>query len=208
MKRVILACCAVLAGVAHAQTNVFTGGDAEAGAAKAAVCAACHGANGNSNNPEWPVLAGQHARYTYQQLVAYKTGERKNAIMMGQAAGLSDDDMRDLAAYYAEQEAKPRAASEEAVELAEPLWFGGDSERGLASCTGCHGPAGLGNAGAAYPRISAQHAQYTATQLRAYRDGERGAGTKGQMMQGVAKHLTDEEIEALSAYVAGLQAKQ
>ena len=205
MKRILLAAWLLASGSALAAENPLVGGDAEAGQQKAAVCAACHGPNGNSNNPEWPVLAGQHARYTVDQLKAYKSGARKNAVMQGQAAGLSEQDMQDLAAYFAEQEPKPRTASEEAVAIAQPLWRAGDAERDLPACAACHGPAGIGNAGAAYPGIANQHPQYTATQLRAYRAGERGQGTSGQMMQHVATELTDEEIEALASYAAGLQ---
>lgn len=207
MKRALFACCFLLLGVAQAE-EPFTGGDPEAGKAKSATCAACHGADGNSSNPEWPVLAGQHATYIVQQLKAYKSGERQNALMMGQAAGLSETDMRNLGAFYAQQDAKPRTASEEAVAIAQPLWRGGDAERGIPACSGCHGPAGLGNAGAAYPRVANQHPTYTATQLRAYRAGERGAGVSGQMMTTVAAKLTDEEIDALASYAAGLQPRR
>jgi cytochrome c553 len=204
MKGVLLVLLAVGVGVAHA-ADPFVNGDAEAGAAKAAVCAACHGPGGNSGNAEWPSLAGQSPVYTYRQLQAYKDGTRQNALMSPQAAGLSDQDMRDLAAYYAVQEARPGVASEDSVEIAQPLYRGGDAARGLPACAACHGPAGVGNLGAGYPRIASQHAEYTAAQLRAYRAGERGKGATGQMMQAAAKHLTDEEIDALASYVTGLQ---
>lgn len=203
MKRILLACATLVFGAAHA-SEPFTDGDAEAGQGKAAVCAACHGVDGNSTNPEWPSLAGQHARYTYEQLRAYKDGTRSNAVMQGQVANLSDEDMRDLAAFYATQRPQPRAASEDAVKLAQPLWRGGDLERGLASCAACHGPSGVGNAGAGYPRLAGQHAKYSAVSLRAYRDGERGHGINGEMMQHIAALLTDEEIDALASYIEGL----
>jgi cytochrome c553 len=208
MKRILLAAWLLASGTALAAENPLVEGDAEAGQQKSATCAACHGPDGNSSNPEWPVLAGQHPRYIVEQLKAYKSGARRNAVMQGQVAKLSEQDMKDLAAFYAEQAPKQRTASEEAVEIAQPLWRGGDAERDLPACTGCHGPAGIGNAGAAYPRISAQHPKYTAAQLRAYRAGERGQGTRGQMMQHVAAELTDEEIEALASYVAGLQPRR
>lgn len=205
MKRILLAGCLLVTGTALAAENPLVEGDAEAGQQKSAVCAACHGADGNSTNPEWPSLAGQHARYTYEQLKAYKSGERRDAVMQGQVANLSEQDMKDLAVYYAGQSAQPRTASEEAVAIAQPLWRGGDPERGLAACAACHGPAGLGNAGASYPRVAGQHAQYSATSLRAYRDGERGLGVRGQMMQYIAAELSNEEIEALASYMQGLQ---
>lgn len=203
MKRILIACAALLTGAAHA-ADPFTGGDAEAGQAKAAVCAACHGADGNSTNPEWPSLAGQNANYLYQQLVAFKEGARSDAVMQGQVAALSDEDMRDLAAHFAGLDAAPRAASEESVETARPLWRGGDLERGITACTACHGPTGSGNAGAGYPRLAGQHAQYSAQQLRRYRDKERGIGVNGDMMQTTAAQLTDEEIDALASYIQGL----
>lgn len=195
---------AAAAGYAHA-TNPLVDGDAEAGAAKAAVCAACHGPNGNSGNPDWPSLAGQSPTYTYQQLQAFKSGQRSDMLMTPQAAMLSEQDMRDLAAYYAAQVPRPGVASEAAVAVAEPLYRGGDAERGVPACLACHGPTGNGNAGAGYPRIAGQHAQYIAKELREYRSAERGSGVAGQMMQAAAKHLTDEEIDALASYVTGLR---
>lgn len=208
MKRILLAAWLLASGTALAAENPLVEGDAEAGQQKSATCAACHGPDGNSSNPEWPVLAGQHPRYIVDQLKAYKSGARRNAVMQGQVANLSEQDMKDLAAYYAEQQPKQRTASEAAVEIAQPLWRAGDAERGMPACAACHGPAGIGNAGAAYPRVSGQHPQYTATQLRAYRAGERGQGTSGQMMQHVAAELSDEEIEALASYAAGLQPRR
>lgn len=195
---------AAAAGYAHA-ANPLVDGDAEAGAGKAAVCAACHGPNGNSVNPDWPSLAGQSPTYAYRQLQAFANGERNDILMTPQAAMLSDQDMRDLAAYFAEQTPSPGVASEAAVPVAQPLYRGGDSERGIPACAACHGPAGTGNAGAAYPRIAGLHAQYIAKELREYRSGERGTGVNGQMMQAAAQHLSDEEIDALASYVTGLR---
>lgn len=183
----------------------FTGGNADNGAKKAAVCAACHGPGGNSANPEWPNLAAQGAPYLYAQLKAFKSGQRKNALMSAQAANLSDEDMRDLAAYYSQQSAKPGVAAETAVKMVQGLYRGGDAERGIPACLACHGPAGKGNAAAGYPRIAGQQGAYVATQLKAYRAGERGEGVTGQMMQAVAQKLSDQEIEALASYVTGLQ---
>ncbi|SHG64103.1 Cytochrome c553 [Hydrocarboniphaga daqingensis] len=214
MKRLFLAVMfaapAMVSFAASAQTaapakDPFTQGDAAAGATKAAVCAACHGAGGNSAMPEWPNLAGQGSTYIVSQLKAFKSGARKNAIMMGQAAALSDADMADIAAYLTAQKVRPGLASKDAVAVAEPLYRGGDASRGLPACSGCHGPRGAGNPAAGYPRIGAQHATYTATQLTAYKSGERGATGTGQMMQAVAAKLTDAEIQALASYVNGLQ---
>jgi len=209
MKRFVLVAMLLAAPGAWAQegkADPFTGGNADAGAGKAAVCGACHGPGGNSSNPEWPKLAGQHASYVYFQLKVLKSGERKNPVMNAQAANLSDQDMKDLAAYFAAQKPTPGVASPAAVKVAEKLYRGGDAARGLPACAACHGPQGNGNAGAAYPRISGQHAKYTATVLRTLR-GLHGAPIPRQnlvTMATVASKLTDAEIDALASYVNGL----
>lgn len=179
-------------------------GDPEAGKAKSAVCAACHGADGNSMNPEWPKIAGQHASYLVGQLQAYKSGARKNALMNGQAMGLSEEDMKDLAAYFTEQEMSAGVADPELVAIAEPIWRGGKADTGTPACSGCHGPAGMGNSAAQWPRLAGQHAAYSATQLKLYREGTRAGTANAQMMSQVAKGLTDKEIEALASYMSGL----
>lgn len=179
-------------------------GDPEAGKAKSTACAACHGADGNSVNPEWPKIAGQHPQYLYSSLAAYKNGERNNALMNGLAAGLSEADMRDLAAYYASMEQTPGVANPDLVPVGEALWRGGNSETGVPACSACHGPAGKGNAAAKYPRVAGQHAAYSALSLKAYRDGTRAGTASAVMMSQVATRLTDAEIEALASYMAGL----
>ncbi len=179
-------------------------GNAATGQAKAAVCSACHGADGNSSNAEWPNLAGQHARYLEAQLLAFKSGARKNPIMQGQVAALSAQDMRDLAAFYAQKPAKPGVANPALVAAAEKLYRGGRADAGIAACGACHGPQGLGNAGAAYPRVSAQHATYSAQQLKSFRSGERAGTDAAKMMSNVAANLSDADIEALASYLSGL----
>lgn len=210
MKRVLFALALFLPLASFAEgassTDPFVKGDATAGAAKAAVCSACHGAGGNGSiNPAWPKLAGQGSKYLYGQLVAFKSGKRNNALMMGQAAGLSEQDMADLSAYFAAQPAVPGVASEASVPVAQKLYRAGDATRGLPACSACHGPTGVGNPAAAYPQLAGQNADYSATSLRAYRAGERGKEGNGLMMAAVAKHLTDAEIDALSSYIAGLK---
>lgn len=208
MKRVLLAfalCVPMLASAEEAAKDLFVKGDAAAGATKAAVCGACHGPNGNSANAEWPKIAGLSSTYTYSQLKAFQKGERKNAVMMGQVAALSDQDLRDLAAYYANQKMSPGVTSKDAVAIAEKLYRAGDATRSLAACSACHGPTGAGNPGSGYPRISGQHATYGAAQLRSFRTGERSAGLNGQMMKAIAAKLTDQEIDALASYINGLQ---
>lgn len=217
MKRVLLAAllCAPLAGAMAAETEAaagadpFTQGNAEAGAAKAAPCAACHGPAGNSSNPEWPKLAGQNARYTFEQLQHFKNGVRNNPLMTPQAAALSEQDMRDLAAYFAQQPFSPGVASEEAVALAEPLFRGGDAERGIPACAACHLPNGAGVAASGYPHLGGQHATYTAATLRMLRAAHEGAteplpGNFG-VMAAVAAKLSDEDIDTLASYINGLQ---
>lgn len=217
MKRVLLAAllCVPLAGAMAAETEAaagadpFTQGSAEAGAAKAAPCAACHGPGGNSSNPEWPKLAGQSAKYTFEQLQNFKTGVRSNPLMTPQAAALSEQDMRDLAAYFAQQPFSPGVASEAALAKAEPLYRGGDAARGIPACAACHLPDGAGVAASGYPRISGQHATYTAATLRLMREAHNSSaealpGNLG-VMAAVASKLSDEDIDALASYINGLQ---
>lgn len=167
-----------------------------------AACAACHGADGNSGSPANPKLAQQHPEYLIKQLKEYKSGVRKNAIMQGMAAGLSDEDMKNIAFWLASKKAKPGFAKEkELVALGERIYRGGIADRQIAACAGCHNPTGAGNP-AQYPRLSGQHADYTVAQLTAYRDG--GRGNSLQMSQ-VAAKLNDREIRALADYVAGLR---
>ncbi|HUS25333.1 MAG TPA: c-type cytochrome [Candidatus Binatia bacterium] len=190
---------------AGARTDVFTGGNAEAGGTRAAACAACHGPGGNSGNPEWPKLAGQHAPYVAAQLKLFKSGERKNPVMSPQAAQLTDDDIRNVAAFFATQKPTPGVASPDAVKIAGKIYRAGDPARGLPACAACHGPAGAGNAAAGYPRIGGQHAKYAAGSLRRLRDlhGE-GTSPNAAAMSAIAAKLTDNEIEALASYVNGL----
>ncbi len=196
-------------------------GDADAGAAKAAVCAACHSADGNSVDPQYPKLAGQHERYTARHLALYKSGERENAIMLGFAAALSPQDMRDIGAFFATKTASPGMADDSLIaegpnegrkfyEVGESLYRHGDAERGVPACAACHGPVGNGNPGPSYPRLAGQHAVYTAAQLKAFRGGAvYGTGDNANaVMMGVAKLLTDEEIGSLASYIEGLHLAQ
>lgn len=179
-------------------------GDAAAGASKAAVCAACHGANGTSINPEWPNLAGQHESYVADQLGQFKTGTRTNALMSPMAAALTDADMQDLGAYFAKQTPAGLEADPSNWKTGEKLYRGGDGERGLPACIACHGPQGKGNAPAKYPALRAQHGVYAYNQLKAFADGTRK--TPGNdIMQVVASKLTDEEMRALASYLQGLR---
>jgi cytochrome c553 len=183
---------------------LYADGDVSRGKELSGSCAACHGAEGESSNPEWPNLAGQSERYLFEQLQAYKSGERENSVMAGQVANLDEQDMRDLAAYYAAQDPVVSGSVDEDLrDQGESIYRGGLPDKGVAACMACHGPSGAGMPGAGFPRIGGQHAQYTATQLRAYRSGERDTD-RNAMMRTVAEQLSDEEIQAVSSYVSGL----
>lgn len=208
MKRVLLAamlCTPLSVWAESSSADAFTGGSAEAGAAKAAVCVACHGPGGNSSNPEWPKLAGQGSAYLYAQLKQFKSGARMNALMAGQVAALNDEDMRNLAAYFAAQPVSPGVGSEEAIALAEPLYRAGDTSRGLPACAACHSPTGDGIEASGFPHLAGQHSVYLSARLKAYRDGADAAEGNFATMAAVAKQLTDEEIAALASYINGLK---
>ncbi len=199
MKRALLVLIAS-GWLATAQASAVGEGDAKAGESKAAACAACHGPAGNSFNPVWPKLAGQGAPYTVKQLMAFKSGARMNPVMAAQVTNLSEQDMLDIAAYYANQKSTVGAAVPELAKQGAELYRAGNPESGVPACTGCHGPAGEGVAASAYPRVGGQQPGYTEAQLRAYRDGSR----KAPMMTIVTAKLTDDEIKALASYLAGL----
>lgn len=197
---------AALASLCFGQAVFAQGetGSAEAGQTKAATCVACHGVDGNSVNPEWPSIAGQHAEYSLKQLKAFKGGTRSNVLMTPIAMTLSDQDMLDLSAYFSTLPRKGLEADAAKVALGQRIYRGGDQKTELAACIACHGPGGNGNPAAMYPAIKGQHATYTAAQLRAYKRGER-ATDQNQMMRIVAAALTDEQIDALASYVQGLR---
>ena len=184
--------------------SAVAAGDAEAGKAKAQVCAACHGADGNSANPEWPNLAGQHAGYTRKQLADFKAGEqRNNAVMTQQVANLSDQDMADLGAYFATLTPAGGFASEERLALGERIYRGGNQNSGVPACIACHGPNGAGDPMAGTPALSGQRINYTVLQLKAFRNGSR-ANDRNGMMRDASRWLSDDEILAVSEYIAGL----
>lgn len=187
-----------------APAAVAVTGDAEAGAQKSAVCGACHGADGNSFNPEWPSLAGQHAGYIAAQLALFKDGVRDNPIMMPNASMLTEQDMADLGAYFAAQPAKGLEADPSNYRQGEKIYRGGDRERGLPACIACHGPKGKGNAPAQYPAIHGQHAAYTYAQLQAYAAGARKP-VANDIMHVVATKLSDEDMRAVASYMQGLR---
>ena len=179
-------------------------GDASAGQGKAAVCSACHGSDGKALQLEYPNLAGQGAGYIAKQLADYKSGARANAIMTGMAAGLSEQDMADIAAYYSSLPAIDGVAEDrEDLKTGESIFRGGITSAKIPSCMGCHGPSGNGNPAANWPMLSGQNAAYTALALRSFRSGERN-NDPNEMMRMVAHRLSDTEIEALANYLQGL----
>ena len=195
-------------------------GDAEAGAAKAAVCAACHGVDGNPSDPQYPRIAGQNERYVARQLALFKAGQRTTpmaAIMQPYAMPLSAQDMRDIGAYFATQSTGAGIADDTVIasgtyegrkffEVGQQLFRAGDFERQIPACMACHGPAGRGNPGPPYPAVAGQFADYTARQLELFRDGmAMGTGDHANsVMADVAAELTDEEIQSLASYIEGL----
>lgn len=181
-------------------------GSSEAGKAKVESCVACHGVNGNSVVPNWPKLAGQHESYLVKQLKEFQQGEqgpRNNPSMYGMVINLTEQDIADIAAYYAAEEQTLGQAKPEFVALGEKIYRGGNIEKSIPACLACHGPSGKGNAPAKYPRLSGQHSDYTELQLKAFRDGTRKNDPSG-MMQQIAARMSDEEIKAVSSYIEGL----
>ena len=166
------------------------------------VCMACHTADGTRGSPANPILQGQHTEYLVKQLTEFKSGKRANAIMSGMAAGLTDEDMRNVAAFYNSKQAKPGAAkNKDLVALGEKIYRGGIAAKQVPACSGCHSPNGAGIP-AQYPRMGSQHGDYTEAQLVAFRSGARANSAQ---MTAIAARLSDTEIKAVSDYIAGLR---
>ncbi|MGH8105926.1 MAG: c-type cytochrome [Arenimonas sp.] len=193
-----------------------TAGDATRGQTKAGTCAACHGADGNAADPQYPKLAGQHELYIARHLALFKSGGRENPIMMGMAAALTPQDMRDVGAYFATQKVLAGIADDTAIkegpyqdkkyfQIGERIYRGGKAD-GTPSCIACHGPTGRGIPGPTYPAIGGQHAGYTAAKLTAFKDGTIWGkdAEANAIMKSVAKNLSDEEIQGLATYLQGL----
>ncbi len=190
----------------------FTTGKAASGEAKAALCTACHGPNGNSVNPEWPRLAGQSAVYIAEQLKLFRSGVRNNPIMKPLAASLSDQDINDLAVYYEAQTPTGLEADPSYWKSGEALYLSGDAPHEVPACVACHGPVGRGNLAAGYPALRAQQSVYVVKQLNDYASGARYAGPSPPqadpnaiMMLTLAKRLTPEEIRDVASYVQGMR---
>jgi len=190
--------------MAVASTGVSAAGNAKAGKAKAVSCAGCHGVNGNSTNPSWPKLAGQHAGFIAKQLADFKSGkERNDPLMAGQVASLSKQDMDDLGAYFAKQTGTQGATNKKLAAAGEKLYRGGNKKKGVAACIACHGPTGAGNPAANFPTLSGQHAAYVEKAMKDFRSGVR-SNDMNNMMRNIAEKMSDKEIKAVASYISGL----
>lgn len=206
MKKLVFV-LGIIAAVANVQALAA---DAVAGQAKTAVCSACHGADGNSAAAAFPKLAGQNERYLIKQMNEIKSGVRSVPTMAGQLNAMSDEDIVNIAAYYASQVGSAGQAAADLVDLGAKVYRAGNGERGVAACIACHSPTGAGNGPAGYPALSGQHADYISAQLRAFRrgaeydDGRKNDGDT-RVMRDIALRMTDKEIDAVSSYIAGLR---
>ena len=192
-----------VAGTAQAAATALVG-DAAAGQAKTAVCGACHGPDGNSMAPNFPKLAGQGDRYLLKQLHEIKDGKRQVLEMTGLLANLNDQDLADIAAYYSSQKSSVGAADPALVAQGEALFRGGNLEKGMPACIGCHSPDGQGLAAAGFPHLGGQHASYIEKQLTDFREGDRTNDGDSMIMRGIAAKMSNKDIKALASYIQGL----
>ena len=206
MKKLLAALAMIALGAGLAQAESLVEGDPAAGQSKSITCAACHGQDGNSVNPLWPSIAGQHAGYMVEQLMAFKNGSRSEPLMLGQVMTLSDEDMRNLSVYYEDMTPAAKAVSDPAiVDLGRRLYQGGDRQGSTSACIACHGPTGRGNPAASVPSVRGQYAVYAAQQLRNYASGARKSDGPTRVMRDIAETLSEEEIVAVASYMQGLQ---
>jgi cytochrome c553 len=184
----------------------FAEGDAAAGQAKSAICAACHGADGNSVMPQWPKLAGQHPAYIVRQFNLIKSGARPVPEMVGIVAAIGEQDIEDIAAWFSSQSRSGGVADPALVAAGEKLFRAGNAKTGVPACMACHGPAGEGNPLAGYPALAGQHSVYVESLLKRFRSGENWGekDASSQVMDGVATALRDEEIAAVASFMEGL----
>jgi cytochrome c553 len=202
----MLLAAALVVQPALADSTPWEPGSIDAGKAKANTCAACHGSDGNSVNPEWPSLAGQHPAYIVDQLKAYQSGQRQNVLMTGMAMPLSEEDMWDLAQYFAAQAPAPRTAGDGNYRRGAEIYRGGILEKNVPACAACHGPAGGGNPLLQYPVVAGQHMTYLVDTLKAYASGERKSDAdNAQMMRTIASRLSEDEMKAVAAFMQGLR---
>lgn len=201
MVKTLLLAVACLYTLTVAQA--FAAGDPVAGKSKAAICAACHGPDGNSTNPAWPKIAGQHEEYILKQLMDFKSGKRDNPQMSPIISTMNDEDLNDVAAFFSAQTPKPGSAKPSNILTAERIYRAGNPDTGVAACTGCHGPNGSGNPEARFPALSGQHAEYTITTLKAYKSEVR-SNDPNSIMRNIASRLTNDDINIIANYLQGL----
>lgn len=201
MKKMLLT--AVIGMTLAMSTSLMAAGNIAAGKSKAVMCAACHGADGNSPSDMFPKLAGQGEAYLVKQLIEFKSGVRSNAVMASMVAALSEQDMADIAAYYSSKTITPGAVSEDLAAAGQQIFRAGNKESGLPACMACHGPNGAGVPAAKWPALSGQHSAYVEAQLKSFAAGTR-SNDPNSMMRDIASKMTAEEMKAVAAYVAGL----
>ena len=193
------------APAAEPAANGMLLGDAKAGEAKAAVCGACHGMDGNPTDKQYPKLAGQNEAYIARQLELFKTQKRQNPIMLGFASALSAQDMHDVGAFFATKRALPGVADDKLIERGQVLYRGGDAQLGVPACMACHGPDGRGMAGAGFPQLAGQWTDYVATKLKDWKAGTSwGEDANAKVMPAIATKLSEADINAVASYVEGL----
>lgn len=213
MKNILLALATTLSLTGIAFGDALVDGDSEAGKAKAITCGACHGSDGNSVNPVWPSIAGQHPKYIVEQLMAFKGDaankippSRSEPLMLGQVMLLNEADMKNLAVYYSEMPAAAKSVADPSiVDRGQRIFRGGDRKTGTPACNACHGPTGSGNPAASVPSVKGQYAVYSAAQLRAYASGARQSDGPTRVMRDIAGKLSEEDIVAVASYMQGLQ---
>lgn len=191
---------------------VFADGDPNKGREKSQVCQGCHGADGNSYGPEWPNLASQHTSYLTKQIRNFKDGVRKNETMNSMAAGLSEEDIKDIAAFFSSQSLTAQGGpsneklDSELIKTGRKIYKGGNRYSGVPACAGCHGPNAVGNGPAAFPHLAGQKITYLIKTLKDFKSGAR-ANDPNEIMRNIASKLTESEIKAVANYVSTLQAK-
>ena len=203
MKKVFMIALATLS--ISVSASVFAEGNTDAAKEKATkVCAACHGADGNSVAPNFPKLAGQHAGYIKKQLHDFKDGKRVDPVMGAQAKLLTDEDIEGLATYFSEQTVKLGSADGEKVALGESIFRGGNLTTKVTACAGCHGPDAKGNAVSNFPSLSGQHPTYVKKQLNDFKKEGGRANDPSGMMRNIAANMSDKEIEAVAEYITAV----
>ena len=202
MKKLFLACLMFF----FTTSGTAIAGNVEAGKTKSAACGGCHGVDGNSPAPAFPKLAGQNEAYIVKQVKDFKANDtRKNDIMLGMVAALSDEDAKDIGAYFQSQSvSQPAIFDESKIAAGRDLYKGGDMQKGIPACQACHGPKGSGTAGIGYPQLGGQYTEYTLAQLQAFKNGSRTNDDK-KLMRSIVEKMSDADMTAVANYIASLK---